>query len=461
MRITFGSLGFGAETPASPPNLAFIVAIPKAPLVKFWAFVDYADSSVKLFTAEGFMKSTFLVFFLIFLVALMACQAQPSVEPTPVFSTTTQLPAPIITSTSPATDVSESPTAVQPSLTAIPTATETIMPSPTATPAPSATVIPLTYETWNACPDTYASRVRVGILAFVSHNPPLANRIRNGPDTEEEVLGMIDPGQAMRVIEGPYCAQNLVWWRVEVVDSGLIGWTAEGDSGAYWLDPCSPDGKACYLDAFANLPTPQPGPIAFYLPGEAGSLQSLFGWEPGPSPESVLRFDGDPLGVTLVAGPGTETWHTNLSAPLITYATHGNFEITVRIQSDLNKEFQFSGIGLRSAAKPDTWIRLGLHCCLAEGRHIGWQQSENQSSYEDAPETWPQFAENLVELKLVRQGDKLDAFYRRVGEDWLVMRQSYPFSLPDQVEIFLIAYTTESTGSLSVRFTNFVVRGLE
>jgi hypothetical protein len=45
----------------------------------------------------------------------------------------------------------------------------------------------------------------------------------------------------MKVIEGPVCADGLIFWKVEnnSIPDGT-GWTAEGDGAEYWLEPYVP-----------------------------------------------------------------------------------------------------------------------------------------------------------------------------------------------------------------------------
>jgi predicted Ser/Thr protein kinase len=103
-----------------------------------------------------------------------------------------------------------------------------------ATPASTSTIDP--HALWQACPGAPLSRLRVGTEAMVSFDPPLANRVREFPNTSADVLGMIDPGEQVSILEGPACSSGWVWWRVRT-SWGLVGWTAEGDDEAYWLVP--------------------------------------------------------------------------------------------------------------------------------------------------------------------------------------------------------------------------------
>ena len=82
------------------------------------------------------------------------------------------------------------------------------------------------------------SRLEVGKYAYVNPNPPLPNRVREGPGKQYRVIGKMPPGEAMKVLDGPVCADGWAWWKVETIRGSLAGWTAEGDSQGYWLIPC-------------------------------------------------------------------------------------------------------------------------------------------------------------------------------------------------------------------------------
>ncbi len=108
---------------------------------------------------------------------------------------------------------------------------------PTATIAPTGTIQP-TGTAWKACPEeAYSSRLSVGMEAVVSPDPPLANRVRTTPNTSGDILGYIQPGEHVKVLEGPQCSEKWIWWKVESLTSGLTGWTSEGDQEGYWLVP--------------------------------------------------------------------------------------------------------------------------------------------------------------------------------------------------------------------------------
>ncbi len=149
--------------------------------------------------------------------------------------------------TSPATEKPlESAT---PSLTPYPTlaSSSTQQPGPTLfvsatlvasrTPIPSPSSASSANPTWVPCPGTYPSRLQVGIQAFVSYDPPLANRVRTQPNGVAPVVGFIQPGEKVAIIGGPICSDEWIWWQVRAIQTGMTGWTAEGDKQSYWLVP--------------------------------------------------------------------------------------------------------------------------------------------------------------------------------------------------------------------------------
>jgi hypothetical protein len=101
---------------------------------------------------------------------------------------------------------------------------------PTAVPGP--TQIP-----GQVCEGSYPSHLHAGLGAMVNPEPPLPNRVRVEPNKNSKLLGEINPGEKVRVTEGPVCTEGWVWWKIDAQNGNLIGWTAEGDGQDYWLIP--------------------------------------------------------------------------------------------------------------------------------------------------------------------------------------------------------------------------------
>ncbi|NPV75259.1 MAG: SH3 domain-containing protein [Anaerolineae bacterium] len=101
---------------------------------------------------------------------------------------------------------------------------------PTSTPWPE-------LSPGEVCQGDYPTHLTLYGRAMVSPDPPVPNRVRSEPNLGAEILGEIQPGQGMTIIEGPVCTDGWIWWKVQADNTNLIGWTAEGDGDSYWLVP--------------------------------------------------------------------------------------------------------------------------------------------------------------------------------------------------------------------------------
>jgi WD40 repeat protein len=80
------------------------------------------------------------------------------------------------------------------------------------------------------------TRLAIGNLIQLIGNVP--NRVRSAPQKGENVVGQFVADETYILLDGPVCAEGLVWW--EIADPRLpggSGWTAEGDGQEYWLEP--------------------------------------------------------------------------------------------------------------------------------------------------------------------------------------------------------------------------------
>jgi hypothetical protein len=168
-------------------------------------------------------KRFFLVIWISLFLASMACRVEapriilkesPTAPPTVVI---TQIITQVITPT---------PAPVTP----------TPPPSPTPAPSPTSTFDPLSVPIYYPLPDCVASRLHKGENAMVSYVGG-ANGIRYGPDVHEDsVFSYAQPGEILRIIDGPWCSWGYLVWMVETKD-GIRGFTPEGDGNTYWLIP--------------------------------------------------------------------------------------------------------------------------------------------------------------------------------------------------------------------------------
>ena len=127
-----------------------------------------------------------------------------------------------------------------------------ILPTPTITPFPT-----LPGTNGDICPGSPTpSRMAIGMQAIVTPGG-LPNRVRSAPSKSEgQVVALMAPGSQFLVVAGPTCdtEDQLRWWQINF--GGVVGWTAEGEEGTFYLE--------------AAPPTPAPGSSGGAFPNPGG-----------------------------------------------------------------------------------------------------------------------------------------------------------------------------------------------
>lgn len=128
----------------------------------------------------------------------------------------------------------------------------TATPRPSNTPAPTATldpniptITPTLFlgtplaESYICPPDMTGFapiRLTVGAKTARVTDGGVSNRLRSAPSSGGTLLGTVESGVTLdRVLAGPACGDDDVWWLVE--SNGVRGWTAESRGSTYYLEP--------------------------------------------------------------------------------------------------------------------------------------------------------------------------------------------------------------------------------
>jgi hypothetical protein len=170
------------------------------------------------------IRKTFpLLVYVLFSIAILTACAKPTED-------STQLPTPTVTRALP-TKTQPSPT-----LTPVPPTLTTVPPTPTTKPksTPTRTETPVQEDKVVSCPGAPDILLKLKDWAMVSLDPPISNNVRSAPGLQGERIGKLKPGEIVRIMDGPQCADGYAWWSMQNL-AGLKGWTAEGDAKAYWL----------------------------------------------------------------------------------------------------------------------------------------------------------------------------------------------------------------------------------
>lgn len=107
---------------------------------------------------------------------------------------------------------------------------------PTATPAPSPTPQPAICG--GEVLDSRLYRGARGRVAGTGDDTTATSIfVHTEPGIATPRIGRVALGQTFVVLEGPQCFQNIAWFRVIFGISAIEGWIAEGEDGAYYLEP--------------------------------------------------------------------------------------------------------------------------------------------------------------------------------------------------------------------------------
>ena len=87
------------------------------------------------------------------------------------------------------------------------------------------------------CGDAPVPRLVAGVQGQVTYSNGQPLNVRNGPTLGSPRLGSLPEGAVFAVVEGPFCNDNIYWWHIQAND--LDGWAAEGQAGAYFVEPVS------------------------------------------------------------------------------------------------------------------------------------------------------------------------------------------------------------------------------
>lgn len=86
------------------------------------------------------------------------------------------------------------------------------------------------------CPGAPVSRLLAGERGRITIFDGTMTNVRQAPSVDAAKVGSMPEGETFVALSGPICGDGYAWWNVEF-DSGPVGFVAEGDASAYYLEP--------------------------------------------------------------------------------------------------------------------------------------------------------------------------------------------------------------------------------
>jgi hypothetical protein len=87
---------------------------------------------------------------------------------------------------------------------------------------------------WKACPNAPFSGLEKGMTVDINPLNLIPNFIRNKPGLTSKLIGKMQIDESADVVDGPQCADNMVWWKIKTI-SGITGWAGEGQGSEVWM----------------------------------------------------------------------------------------------------------------------------------------------------------------------------------------------------------------------------------
>lgn len=100
-------------------------------------------------------------------------------------------------------------------------------------------------------------RLGAGMMGRVTFTNGQPLRVRAAPGGD--IVTQIAEGTVFNVLAGPECQGGYAWWQIRL-ENGVEGWSAEGDTNGYFVEPFTPGA------AVGNLASPTPPPVIAVLP---------------------------------------------------------------------------------------------------------------------------------------------------------------------------------------------------
>ena len=166
-----------------------------------------------------------------------------------------------------------------------------LTPTRPASPIPAGTVV---------CSGGMPTRLAIGAEAKSIVDG--AMNVRQYPNLTDaaSVTGQLLPGGTFTVAEGPQCAENRTWWKINYQSRGglVTGWVVEGDNAEYWLEPVG--GVPAQPGPTQTPPAAPPGAVRQPITAQNANLARIYTlslladyadrviFMPAPSPDALV-----------------------------------------------------------------------------------------------------------------------------------------------------------------------------
>ena len=180
--------------------------------------------------------------------------------------------------------------------------------------------------------------------------------------------------------------------------------------------------------------------IPFANPSDPSALNPVFGWQPGGAVGNAYDLTLYPGELSLIADAESSGKY-----PALIYPFQGNFQVSVRLDFQTDGPYiQAAGIGFRASGGGGGAFIQSL---------FGGDGLEILSGAADQTFSDP-YANSVVYLRITKRGTLFSTEYSANGTNWVTLVNNSVISLPDNVEVYLYAFSDNDEGVVA-RFSEF------
>jgi regulation of enolase protein 1 (concanavalin A-like superfamily) len=195
-----------------------------------------------------------------------------------------------------------------------------------------------------------------------------------------------------------------------------------------------------------------PGSVSFEALDNQNTLNPEFTWYPGTSSANAYSLSRSPGALTIIAGPKTDQWMNDNSAPLMLYPIEGDFVVQVKVAFFPKRHVQGAGIGLRTRQTPNTFVRIKREF------HNGEQKiavNANQNGEPIDLGSTP-YSGDVVYFKIERIGSLCSLSYSPDKNKWILLKENFAFT-SQEIELYFIALSTDENDEVVAVFSELQI----
>lgn len=177
-----------------------------------------------------------------------------------------------------------------------------------------------------------------------------------------------------------------------------------------------------------------------------GKIDDFWKWNDGGKTENSINVDYVKEELSINAGPNTSQWTSDNSAPVLSFLTDQNFQMTVNFVFSPKVDFQHAGIGLIDK-NDNKWIRISRaydsHALendldLADSLYVMENTVDGVRKYNHV-----NYIDSNIYMRMTKKGELVTFEYSRDGIKWEKLDEVMKTNLSRETEVYLFGYSTE------------------